>query len=219
MSLSDLMNNNRQWAKLRLEQDENFFKDLAKQQTPRYLWVGCSDSRVPANEIVGLAPGELFVHRNIANIVIHTDFNCMSVIQFAIEVLKVQHVIVCGHYGCGGVRASLENDEVGLVDSWLRNLRDIYFHHQEELTSLKKDDCVNRLCELNVKTQVFNIAKTKIAQHAWDRGKSLSIHGWIYSIEDGLIKDLGVTQSSREQLHNIYQLFETTSSTRPVVVR
>ncbi len=215
MSLENLKNNNVLWAKSQIEQDPDYFKHLAKQQKPEYLWIGCSDSRVPANQIVGLAPGELFVHRNIANVVVHTDFNCMSVVQFAVEVLKVKHIIVCGHYGCGGVRAALGDNEMGLVDSWLRNIRDIYFNNESKLIDLTERDRVNRLCELNVVTQVFNVAKTKMAQHAWDRGQPLSIHGWIYDIEDGLIKDLQVTQKNRQNLHKIYHLFETTSSTRP----
>ncbi len=217
MALDDLKRNNVVWADAKTAQDPDFFKNLAKQQTPKYLWIGCSDSRVPANQIVGLAPGELFVHRNIANVVVHTDFNCMSVLQFAVEVLKVEHVIVCGHYGCGGVRASLEPNEVGLVDSWLRNIRDIYFNNEDKLLPLNKKEQVDRLCELNVITQVFNVAKTKMVQHAWDRGQPLSIHGWIYGIEDGLIKDLDVTQINRQNLHKIYHLFETTSSTRPKI--
>jgi carbonic anhydrase len=215
MSLENLILNNVDWAQKKLAQDPDYFKNLAKQQQPEYLWIGCSDSRVPANEIVGLAPGELFVHRNIANIVVHTDFNCMSVVQFAVEVLKVKHIIVCGHYGCGGIRASLKSEEVGLVDSWLRNIRDIYFNNEDKLIDLSEKEKVNRLCELNVVTQVFNVAKTKMVQHAWDRGQPLSIHGWIYDIEDGLIKDLNVTQKNRQNLHKIYHLFETTSSTRP----
>jgi len=215
VSLDNLKLNNIEWAKAKVAQDPDFFKRLSKQQQPEYLWIGCSDSRVPANEIVGLAPGELFVHRNIANVVVHTDFNCMSVIQFAVEVLKVKHIIVCGHYGCGGVRASLGHDEVGLVDSWLRNIKDIYFNNKDKLVELPEEDKVNRLCELNVISQVFNVAKTKMAQHAWDRGQPLSIHGWIYDIEDGLIKDLDVTQRNRQNLHKIFHLFETTSATRP----
>nr|WP_144393188.1 carbonate dehydratase [Pleionea sediminis] len=215
VSLDNLLKNNTDWAEKMVAEDENFFKRLSKQQKPEYLWIGCSDSRVPANQIVGLAPGELFVHRNIANVVVHTDFNCMSVVQFAVEVLKVKHIIICGHYGCGGVRAALGDNEVGLVDSWLRNIRDIYFNNEKKLENLSEREKVNRLCELNVVTQVFNVAKTKMAQHAWDRGQELSIHGWIYDIEDGLIKDLDVTQRNRQNLHKIYHIFETTSSTRP----
>jgi len=196
-------------------EDPEFFKRLSEQQQPEYLWIGCSDSRVPANQVVGLAPGELFVHRNIANVVVHTDFNCMSVLQFAVEVLKVKHVIVCGHYGCGGVRAALGENEVGLVDAWLTNIRDIYFNNESKLSHLSERDRVNKLCELNVITQVYNVAKTKIAQYAWDRGQQLSIHGWIYGVADGLVNDLKVTQRNRKDLHKIYHLFETTSSTRP----
>lgn len=217
MAIEQLIQNNVSWAKKKVAQDPDFFKKLSKQQQPEYLWIGCSDSRVPANEIVDLAPGELFVHRNIANVVVHTDFNCMSVVQFAVEVLKVKHIIVCGHYGCGGVRASLKEAEVGLVDSWLTNIRDIYFNNESKLVDLPEKEKVNRLCELNVVTQVFNVAKTKVAQHAWDRGQALSIHGWIYGIENGLLKDLNVTQSSRQNMHKIYHLFETTSSTRPEI--
>ena len=217
MSLDNLKVNNVRWANNKVGEDQDYFNRLAKQQQPGYLWVGCSDSRVPANEIVGLAPGELFVHRNIANVVVHTDLNCMSVIQFAVEVLKVKHIIVCGHYGCGGIRASLGSSEVGLVDSWLRNIKDVYFNNEDKLCALPEKEKVNRLCELNVISQVFNVAKTKMAQHAWDRGQPLSIHGWIYDIEDGLIQDLDVTQRNRRNLHQIFHLFETTSATRPKI--
>lgn len=198
-----------------VEEDPDYFKRLSQQQKPEYLWIGCSDSRVPANQVVGLAPGELFVHRNIANVVVHTDFNCMSVLQFAVEVLKVKHVIVCGHYGCGGVRAAMGENEVGLADAWLTNIRDVYFNNEQKLAELSEHDRVNRLCELNVITQVYNIAKTKVAQHAWDRGQPLSIHGWIYGLEDGLVKDLGVTQRSRQDLNKIYHLFATSADNRP----
>jgi carbonic anhydrase len=215
--LDNLKFNNVKWARAKVADDQDYFKRLAAQQQPEYLWIGCSDSRVPANEIVGLAPGELFVHRNIANVVVHTDLNCMSVIQFAVEVLKVKHIIVCGHYGCGGIRASLGDSEVGLVDSWLRNIKDVYFNNEDKLSALSEREKVNRLCELNVVSQVFNVAKTKMAQHAWDRSQPLTIHGWIYDIEDGLIQDLNVTQRNRQNLHKIFHLFETTSATRPEI--
>ncbi|NVJ49332.1 MAG: carbonate dehydratase [Gammaproteobacteria bacterium] len=215
MSIQNLIDNNIAWANNMVEEDPDYFKRLSQQQKPEYLWIGCSDSRVPANQVVGLAPGELFVHRNIANVVVHTDFNCMSVLQFAVEVLKVKHVIVCGHYGCGGVRAAMGENEVGLADAWLTNIRDVYFNNEQKLAELSEHDRVNRLCELNVITQVYNIAKTKVAQHAWDRGQPLSIHGWIYGLEDGLVKDLGVTQRSRQDLNKIYHLFATSADNRP----
>ncbi len=219
MPIKQLFKNNIEWAKQKVAQDKDYFNNLAEGQAPEYLWIGCSDSRIPAEQITGLTPGDLFVHRNIANVVVHTDFNCMSVIQFAVEVLKVKHIIVCGHYACGGVKASLENKEVGLVDTWLRNIRDIYFNNREKLEGLSEQEAVDMLCELNVVNQVYNVAKTKVAQHAWDRGQDLSIHGWIYALDDGLLKDLNVTQKDRSNLHNIYHLFETTSSTRPVIPR
>ena len=213
--LSALLNNNKQWASKVKQDDPLFFERLAAIQRADYLWIGCSDSRVPANQIVDLAPGELFVHRNIANQVVHTDFNCLAVVQHAIEVLRVKHIIVCGHYGCGGIQASLGHDEYGVVDNWLRHIKDISFTHKQELAELTDKQKVDRLCELNVITQVQNLARTKAVQYAWDRGQTLGVHGRVYSINDGLIKDLNVTASSRKAVDDIYQLYETKRGSRP----
>jgi len=191
--LKTLFDNNKNWANCIKEKNPDFFTNLSKQQNPEYLWIGCSDSRVPANEIVGLIPGEVFVHRNIANLVVHTDLNCLSVIQFAIQILKIKHVIVCGHYGCGGIKAALEKKEHGLIDNWLQHIRDIYRFHKSELDALKSDaDRYNLLCELNVKEQVLNVCKTTIVKHVWNSGGELSVHGWIYDIKNGLLQDLGI---------------------------
>jgi carbonic anhydrase len=191
MKLTHLFENNKAWSKKMTSQDPAFFRRLAAQQSPKYLWIGCSDSRVPANEIVDLLPGELFVHRNVANLVIHTDLNCLSVIQFAVDVLKVEHIIVCGHYGCGGVRAVVEKKEMGLVDNWLRHLTDIGEKFSKTLAALKDDEArAYRLCELNVTEQVRNVCEATFVQNAWKAGRELSIHGWVYSLEDGLLKDL-----------------------------
>jgi carbonic anhydrase len=195
--VTTLLDNNRKWAAQRVKNDPEFFTRLAGQQAPAYLWVGCSDSRVPANEIVGLDPGELFVHRNVANVVVHTDVNCLSVLQFAVDVLKVQHVIVCGHYGCGGIRAALDGTAHGLIDNWLQHVQDVKEAHQAELLSFADvDDRINRLAELNVIEQVRNIARTTIVQDAWRRDQPLKLHGWIYGLTDGLIHDLGVSVSA-----------------------
>ena len=175
-------------------QDPEFFSRLSSQQAPQYLWIGCADSRVPANEIVGLAPGELVVHRNVANVVVHADLNCLSVLQFAVEVLEVEHIIVCGHYGCGGVRAALRDDRLGLVDNWLRHVQDVRWKHQTELDSLPtEEEQHDRLCELNVVEQVVNVSQTTVVRDAWARDQSLSVHGWIYDLHDGLLRDLGVS--------------------------
>jgi carbonic anhydrase len=191
--LKTLFDNNKNWANNIKEKDPDFFTKLSKQQNPEYLWIGCSDSRVPANEIVGLIPGEIFVHRNIANLVVHSDLNCLSVIQFAVQVLKIEHIIVCGHYGCGGIKAALEKKEHGLIENWLQHIRDIYRFHKDELDALKSDaDKYNLLCELNVKEQVLNVCKTTIAKHIWNSGGKLSVHGWIYDIKNGLLQDLGI---------------------------
>lgn len=214
-TLNQLLENNRDWAQKVKQQDPQFFEKLASIQRPDYLWIGCSDSRVPANQIVDLAPGELFVHRNIANQVVHTDFNCLAVVQYAIEVLKVKHIIVCGHYGCGGIKASLGHDEYGVVDNWLRHIKDISFTHQQELADLDEPQKVDRLCELNVINQVKNLTRTKAVQYAWDRGQELGVHGWIYSIHDGLVKDLDITASSRKDVDDIYQLYQTKRGERP----
>ena len=191
--LSELFENNRAWAAEVTREDPDFFKRLAQQQQPRYLWIGCSDSRVPANQIVGLVPGEMFVHRNVANIVVHTDLNCLSAIQFAVDVLKVRHIIVCGHYGCGGVLAALRDDKLGLVDNWLRHVQDVRAKHRPQLDALdgeaQKHAC---LCELNVMEQVINVSRTSVVRDAWLRGQELAVHGWVYDIHDGLLRDLGV---------------------------
>ena len=195
--VTTLLDNNRKWAAQRVKNDPHFFTRLAGQQDPAYLWVGCSDSRVPANEIVGLDPGELFVHRNVANVVVHTDVNCLSVLQYAVDVLTVQHVIVCGHYGCGGIRAALDGTAHGLIDNWLQHVQDVKEAHQAELLSFADvDDRINRLAELNVVEQVRNIARTTIVQDAWRRDQKLRLHGWIYGLTDGLIHDLGVSVSA-----------------------
>lgn len=192
-SLKNLFDNNRLWAERINKEDPEFFSKLAKQQTPEYLWIGCSDSRVPSNQIIDLMPGEVFVHRNIANMVVHTDLNCLSVIQYAIEVLKVKHVMVVGHYGCGGVAASMGNESFGLIDHWLEHLKNTRRLHQEDLDKLDEKDRFDRMCELNVIEQVSNVAKTNIVQQAWERGQDVSVHGWIYDINDGLLRDLDVT--------------------------
>ena len=188
--LKHLFNNNLLWAASIKEKDPDFFTRLSKQQSPEYLWIGCSDSRVPANEITGLLPGEVFVHRNIANVVVHTDLNCLSVLQYAVEVLKVKHIIVCGHYGCGGIKAALETREHGLIDNWLRHIRDVIRFNASKFDGLDEEEKVNLLCELNVKEQVTNVCNTTIVQKAWKKGNDLTVHGWIYSIKDGVLKDL-----------------------------
>jgi len=196
-NLDNLLDNNAQWAARVQEQRPGFFENLARQQTPEYLWIGCSDSRVPANQIVGLDPGDIFVHRNVANLVVHTDFNCLK------------HIIICGHYGCGGVAAALQNMEHGLIDNWLRNIKDLYEQHEMLFRDIKSDEeRVNALCRLNVIGQVSNVSHTTIVQNAWKRGQDLSVHGWIYSIKDGLIKDLDSTLTGSEQVPAIYRLSE-----------
>lgn len=203
--LVNLFEKNRKWAEKVKSADPDFFLNLSKQQNPEYLWIGCSDSRVPANEIVGMMPGEIFVHRNVANLVIHTDLNCLSVVQYAVEVLKVKHIIVCGHYGCGGIRAAMENKEHGLIDNWLRNIKDLYSFHQAKIDSLQNEkDRINLLCELNVIEQVTNICHTTIVQRAWKSGQELAVHGWIYSIEDGILKDLNVCITNKEEISQIH---------------
>ena len=195
-SLPELFDNNRRWARRIVDHDPDFFRSLAEQQLPKYLWIGCADSRVPANEIVGLRPGELFVHRNVANVVVHTDLNCLSVLQFAVDVLKVKHVIVCGHYGCGGISAALDREAHGLIDNWLRHVQDVERDYQHELDGIadpqRRED---RLCELNVAEQVRNVARTTIVQDAWRRGHAVQVHGWIYGLKDGLITDLRINAS------------------------
>ena len=199
--------NNRNWADRIEKEQPGFFKQLSEQQAPEYLWIGCSDSRVPANEIVGLMPGELFVHRNVANLVVHSDMNCLSVLQYAIDILKVKHILVVGHYGCGGVRASMQDRQFGLIDGWLRSIRDLYYEKREELAKLAtEEERVDRMCELNVIQQVANVGHTSIVQNAWHRGQSLSIHGCIYGIKDGRWKNLNVAVSGLEQLPPQYRL-------------
>jgi len=195
--LPELFENNRRWAAERLASDPQFFARLAGLQTPPYLWIGCSDSRVPANDIVGLLPGELFVHRNVANVVVHSDLNCLSVIQYAVDVLKVRHVMVVGHYGCGGVRAALEDAQFGLIDNWLRHVRDVCAAHRELVAAAPAGESrVNRLCELNVLEQAANVCETTVVRDAWARGQVLSVHGWVYGLEDGLLRDLGFAVSA-----------------------
>ncbi len=204
-SLQHLLNNNRRWATKILESDPEFFSRLARQQSPRYLWIGCSDSRVPANEIVGLPPGELFVHRNIANIVVHTDLNCLSVMQFAVDVLKVEHIIVCGHYGCSGVRSALSNERLGLSDNWLRHVQDVRERYDVGLNALTlRADRENRLCELNVIEQVTNVCQTSIIRDAWERRQTLQVHGWIYGLQNGLVRDLHYTVAEAGALRDTY---------------
>ena len=196
-ALEHLIENNRRWARGRVEREPGFFRTLAEQQSPEYLWIGCSDSRVPANEIVGLMPGELFVHRNVANVVVHTDLNCLSVLQFAVDVLRVKHVMVVGHYGCGGVQAALEGRRLGLIDNWLRHVQDVMAKHDAELAAIPDlAGRVDRLCELNVMEQVSNVCQTTIVQDAWTRGQALTVHGWIYGLRDGLVRDLEVSRSA-----------------------
>jgi carbonic anhydrase len=199
--LSLLIAKNRAWAAGRTREDPDFFSRLADQQAPAYLWIGCSDSRVPANEIVGLAPGEMFVHRNIANVVVHSDLNCLSTIQYAVDALQVRHIIVCGHYCCGGVLAALRNDRLGLSDNWLRHVQDVRWKHLAELEALEtEEDRHARLCELNVMEQVVNVSQTTVVQDAWARGQPLAVHGVIYDVADGLLQDLEVCVSSEEEI-------------------
>jgi carbonic anhydrase len=193
-TLSHLFDNNRAWSERLRRIDPEFFARLSRQQRPRYLWIGCADSRVPANEIVGLLPGELFVHRNVANVVVHTDLNCLSVMQFAVDVLQVEHVIVCGHYGCSGVSAAVNRQRVGLADNWLRHVQDVHAKHDGRVASIPDPDHrVDRVCELNVIEQVANVCQTTIVRDAWDRGQPLAVHGWVYGLEDGLVRDLRAT--------------------------
>ena len=203
--LGHLFENNKAWARSIQEEDPEFFSKLARQQWPEYLWIGCSDSRVPANQIVGLLPGELFVHRNVANLVVHTDLNCLTVMQFAVDILKVRHIIVCGHYGCSGVQAALRNDRIGLSDNWLRHIQDVRQKHEKPIASAGGDSrASDRLCELNVIEQVANVCETTIARDAWERGQELAVHGWIYGIQDGLLRDLAITVTGQRQLRAIY---------------
>jgi carbonic anhydrase len=194
--LSHLIQQNREWSSNVQAITPNFFSQLSKQHAPEYFWIGCADSRVPANEIVGLAPGEIFVHRNVANVVVHSDLNCLSCIQFAVEVLRVKHIIVCGHYGCGGITAVYKSKRLGLIDNWLRHVKDVQQKHAPSLEELPPEERLNRLCEYNVIEQVNHVAQTTVVMGAWEKGQTLSVHGWIYSLEDGIVKDLKVTETS-----------------------
>ena len=205
-TLKRLFDNNRAWAARIQQQDPAFFAKLAAQQGPEYLWIGCSDSRVPANQIIGLLPGEVFVHRNIANVVVHADLNCLSVLQFAVDVLKVRHVIVCGHYGCGGVRAAYQDDRLGLVDNWLRHVQDVAQKHRVALDRVSPEPVrIDRLCELNVIEQVANVCQTTVLQDAWSRGQEVTVHGWVYGLADGLLRDLRVGAASSEDFQQAYR--------------
>ncbi len=200
-SLSQLFENNRTWAADVTRQDPDFFSRLSTQQSPHYLWIGCSDSRVPANQIVGLVPGEMFVHRNVANVVVHTDLNCLSAIQFAVEMLRVEHIIVCGHYSCGGILAALQDNKLGLIENWLRHVQDVRAKHRAQLDALETEkEQHDRLCELNVIEQVTNLSRTTVVRDAWSRGQSVTVHGWIYDLSDGLLRDLGVSVASEEEV-------------------
>jgi len=214
-TLNHLLANNRKWAGRIREQDPEFFLNLARQQSPTYLWIGCSDSRVPANQIVDLAPGELFVHRNVANLVVHSDLNCLSAMQFAVEILKVRHIIVCGHYGCSGVGAAFRRERLGLSDNWVRHVEDVRLKHDRLLARAGGDaEACNRLCELNVIEQVVNVCCTTIARDAWKNGQELSVHAWIYDISDGLLRDLSFTVSSDQQTMDAYEAAVTALSTK-----
>ena len=199
--LKEIFTQNKQWAEKVKLSDPDFFKNLSKQQNPEYLWIGCADSLVPASQIIGMLPGQVFVHRNIANIVAHTDLNCLSVIQYAVEVLNIKHIIVCGHYGCGGIKAALENKEHGLIDNWLRNIKDVQRFHKSELENIhNENEKINRLCELNVIEQVVNVCHTTVVQGAWKSNKELAVHGWIYDIEDGILKDLDICVTNPDDI-------------------
>ncbi len=203
--LNELFTKNREWAALMERQRPGFFTGLTAQQKPRYMWIGCSDSRVPANEIIGLAPGEIFVHRNVANVVVHSDLNALSTIQFAVERLKVQHVMVVGHYGCSGVQAALEGARIGLADNWLRHIQDVRDRHRHLLEVLPEHGRANALCELNVIEQVVNVAQSTVLQDAWGRGQDVTLHGWVYGLHDGLIQDLHMTVNGADDLDNLYR--------------
>jgi len=202
-----LLENNKNWVASKLEQNPAYFDKLAKGQQPPVLWIGCADSRVPANEIIGAEPGEVFVHRNIANMVVHSDMNMLSVLDYAVNVLKVKHIIVCGHYGCGGVKAAMGNQRIGLIDNWIRHIKDVYRFHEKELNAIKDDEeRFNRFVEVNVYEQVYDLAKTSIVQAAWANGQELMIHGWVYGVHNGIIKDLQLTMSDNQKLTEVYQL-------------
>lgn len=203
--LPKLFEQNRAWSEEMKASDPDFFNTLAPQQTPQYLWIGCSDSRVPATQLVGLRAGDMFVHRNVANVVVHTDFNCLSALQYAVDVLNVGHIIVCGHYGCGGVQAALQNLQFGLIDNWLRHVQDVMHNHEAQLAAIEDDSLrLNKLCELNVVEQVLNVSRTTIVQSAWSRGQELAVHGWIYGLTDGLLRDLGMCVTNQADLAAAY---------------
>ena len=212
----NLLKNNAEWAAKRLSEDPSYFEHLSEQTRPNYMWIGCSDSRVPANEIIGLKPGRVFVHRNVGNQVHHTDLNCLSAAQYAVDVLGVKHIIITGHYDCGGVRAAMAGQHHGIVDNWIRSIRDTYMLHEEQLDSMDEEHRMARLCELNVIRQVDNICHTRIVQNAWERGNELSVHGWIYSVKDGLLHDLNVTKSSPNDVAPLYRVTGTEKSSWPV---
>jgi carbonic anhydrase len=202
-----ILDNNKKWVESQLALDPDYFKDLSKGQNPPLLWIGCSDSRVPANEIIGAKPGEVFVHRNIANMVLHSDMNMLSVLDYAVNVLKVQHIIVCGHYGCGGVKAAMGNQSIGLIDNWIRHIKDIYRLHEEYLNTFENDEeRFNRFVEINVQEQVFDLSKTSIVQSAWKNGQELTLHGWAYGLNSGYVTDLGVNMTSNDNLDEVYRL-------------
>ena len=206
-SYDKLLLENKAWAAEKVQNDPNYFKKLSGIQTPDFLWIGCSDSRVPANEITGTSPGEIFVHRNIANMVVHSDMNMLSVLDYAVNVLQVKHIIVCGHYGCGGVQAAMTNKHIGLIDNWIRHIKDVYRLHRSELDAIEKEsDRFDRFVELNVFEQVLDLGKTSIVQGAWERGQDLHVHGWVYDIHDGMIRDLQVTLKDNETLSDVYKL-------------
>lgn len=204
-SLEKIFAQNRAWAERMRAEDPGFFVDNASQQSPDYLWIGCSDSRVPANQIMGLKPGEVFVHRNVANVVVHTDFNCLSVLQYAVEVLRVKHIIVCGHYGCGGVRAAMNPAQLGIVSNWLQHVEDIHTKFEDHMSGLSDHEQWDRLCELNVIEQVFNVSRTEVVQRAWGNDQSLSLHGLVYSLHDGLLRDLGVNCDTKSGAMDAYR--------------
>lgn len=204
-TLKNLFNNNLAWARSIRQEDPDFFLKLSRQQTPKFLWIGCSDSRVPANEIVGLMPGELFVHRNIANVVVHSDLNCLSVIQFAVDLLKVRHIIVTGHYGCSGVGAAMRGDRLGLSDNWLRHVQDVRLKHEKLLARFLRSESCDRLCELNVMEQVLNVCHTTIVREAWERGQELEVHGWLYGLQDGHLRDMNITITSAAEVVPTYE--------------
>ncbi|QDU78685.1 Carbonic anhydrase 2 [Polystyrenella longa] len=205
--LKNIFQKNRDWAQSEIDRDPNFFKNLEAQQSPEILWIGCADSRVPANQIMGMAPGEVFVHRNIANVVVHSDFNCLSVLEYAVAVLKVKHVIVCGHYGCGGVKGAMQNNKLGLIDNWLRHIKDVRSKHEQLLSECADNESeLDTLCELNVIEQVLNVCHTTIVQEAWENGQELAVHGWIYRLKDGILKDLGSCITHPDELSDIYRL-------------